>query len=225
MFTILIVEDDKAILEMLSISLKMNDYQVLEAGTGYQALSLLNEHHPDLILLDWMLPDIDGLILIQKTRKLFEWQYIPIIMLIAKTQESDKVKGLNVRADDYMTKPVLLKELNARIHSLLRRSQGLDNDGQLTIQEISINLTQHLLQINGDTVEIGATEFRLLYFLMKNKGRVFSRSQLLDEVWGRLTVIDERTVDVHIFRLRKILKRYQLESRVQTVRNIGYRFN
>ncbi|MDC9726409.1 MAG: response regulator [Candidatus Thioglobus sp.] len=225
MATILIIEDDKAILEMLSISLKTKKYDTLKSRTGYQALSLLGGNNIDLVLLDWMLPDIDGIQLIGKIRKLSKSQYLPIMMLTAKSGEDDKVKGLDMGADDYMTKPVLLKELDARIRSLLRRSQGSDINDDLTIGNIVINSTKHLLTINGNIISLGSTEFRLLHFLMKNKERVFDRSQLLDEVWGMFVAIDERTVDVHILRLRKILKPFKLDGHIQTVRNMGYRFN
>ncbi len=225
MTTILIVEDDKAILEMLSVSLRTKKYNTLEARTGYQALSLFGGNSVDLVLLDWMLPDIDGIKLISKIRKLSSFQYLPIMMLTAKSSEEDKVKGLDMGADDYMTKPVLLKELDARIRSLLRRSQGSDINDDLIIGNIIINPTRHLLTINSNIISLGSTEFRLLHFLMKNKGRIFDRSQLIDEVWGRFIAIDERTVDVHILRLRKILKPFKVDSHIQTVRNMGYKFN
>ncbi len=225
MATILIIEDDKAILEMLDVSLKAKQYSTLKANTGYLALSVLSSNTVDLVLLDWMLPDIDGIKLIGKIRKLSGLQYLPIMMLTAKSGEEDKVKGLNMGADDYMTKPVLLKELDARIRSLLRRSQGLTTNDDLIIGNITINSIQHVLTIDSHIINIGSTEFRLLHFLMKNKDRVFDRSQLLDEVWGVLIAIDERTVDVHILRLRKILKPHKLDGHIQTIRNMGYRFN
>lgn len=225
MTTILIVEDDKAILEMLGVSLRTKKYNTLEARTGYQALSLFGGNSVDLVLLDWMLPDIDGIKLISKIRKLSSFQYLPIMMLTAKSSEEDKVKGLDMGADDYMTKPVLLKELDARIRSLLRRSQGSDINDDLIIGNIIINPTRRLLTINSNIISLGSTEFRLLHFLMKNKGRIFDRSQLIDEVWGRFIAIDERTVDVHILRLRKILKPFKVDSHIQTVRNMGYKFN
>ncbi len=225
MATILIIEDDKAILEMLDVSLKAKQYSTLKANTGYLALSVLSSNTVDLVLLDWMLPDIDGIKLIGKIRKLSGLQYLPIMMLTAKSGEEDKVKGLNMGADDYMTKPVLLKELDARIRSLLRRSQGLTTNDDLIIGNITINSIQHTLTIDSHIINIGSTEFRLLHFLMKNKDRVFDRSQLLDEVWGVLIAIDERTVDVHILRLRKILKPHKLDGHIQTIRNMGYRFN
>ncbi|CAC9959780.1 Phosphate regulon transcriptional regulatory protein PhoB (SphR) [uncultured Gammaproteobacteria bacterium] len=225
MATILIIEDDKAILEMLDVSLKAKQYSTLKANTGYLALSVLSSNTVDLVLLDWMLPDIDGIKLIGKIRKLSGLQYLPIMMLTAKSGEEDKVKGLNMGADDYMTKPVLLKELDARIRSLLRRSQGLTTNDDLIIGNITINSIQHALTIDSHIINIGSTEFRLLHFLMKNKDRVFDRSQLLDEVWGVLIAIDERTVDVHILRLRKILKPHKLDGHIQTIRNMGYRFN
>ena len=227
MATILIVEDDKAILEMLSVSLETKQHATLKAGTGFQALSLLGGNSVDLVLLDWMLPDIEGVKLIGKIRKLagFNYQYLPIMMLTAKSGEEDKVKGLDMGADDYMTKPVLLKELDARIRSLLRRAQGLATNNDLIIGNVIINSTQHKLTINGNVISIGSTEFRILHFLMKNKDRVFDRSQLLDEIWGVSIAIDERTVDVHILRLRKILKPHKADDHIQTVRNMGYKFS
>ena len=225
MFTILIVEDDKAIIEMLSVSLQAKQYNILKANTGSQAISLLGDNDVDLVLLDWMLPDVDGTQLIGKIRKFEGFQYLPIMMLTAKSSEEDKVKGFDMGADDYMTKPVLLKELDARIRSLLRRSQGLTASDELIIDIIIINPVQQLLTIGGEAITIGSTEFRLLHFLMKNKNRVFNRSQLLDEVWGRFVAIDERTVDVHILRLRKILKPCEADKYIQTVRNMGYRFS
>ncbi|CAC9497711.1 Phosphate regulon transcriptional regulatory protein PhoB (SphR) [uncultured Gammaproteobacteria bacterium] len=225
MFTILIVEDDKAIIEMLSISLQAKHYHILKANTGAQAISLLGDNDVDLVLLDWMLPDVDGTQLIGKIRKFEGFQYLPIMMLTAKSNEEDKVKGFDMGADDYMTKPVLLKELDARIRSLLRRSQGLTASDELIVDNIIINPVQQLLTIGGKAITIGSTEFRLLHFLMKNKNRVFNRSQLLDGVWGRFVAIDERTVDVHILRLRKILKPYEADNYIQTVRNMGYRFS
>ncbi len=225
MATILIVEDHKAILEMLSISLQSKRYKTLKANTGAKAISLLSDNDIDLVLLDWMLPDVDGTQLIGKIRKFEGFQYLPIIMLTAKSSEEDKVKGFDMGADDYMTKPVLLKELDARIRSLLRRSQGLTANDELIIDNITINPVQQLLTISGENIAVGATEFRLLHFLMKNKNRVFGRSQLLDEVWGRFIAIDERTVDVHILRLRKVLKPHKSDKHIQTVRNIGYRFS
>ncbi|CAC9461248.1 response regulator [bacterium endosymbiont of Bathymodiolus sp. 5 South] len=225
MFTILIVEDDKAIIEMLSVSLQAKQYNILKASTGAQAISLLGDNDVDLVLLDWMLPDVDGTQLIGKIRKFEGFQYLPIMMLTAKSSEEDKVKGFDMGADDYMTKPVLLKELDARIRSLLRRSQGLTASDELIIDNIIINPVQQLLTIGGEAITIGSTEFRLLHFLMKHKNRVFNRSQLLDEVWGRFVAIDERTVDVHILRLRKILKPCEVDKYIQTVRNMGYRFS
>ncbi|WP_428087397.1 response regulator [Candidatus Thioglobus sp.] len=222
---ILIIEDDRAILEMLSVSLQSKQYETFEANTGHLALKLLEECVPDLILLDWMLPDIEGIKLIKKIRKMADFQYLPIMMLTAKSSEEDKVKGLDMGADDYMTKPVLLKELDARIRSLLRRAQGLTINDQLLIGDIALNPTQHTLTISGNIISIGSTEFKLLHFLMKNKNQIFSRTQLLDQIWGQFVAIDERTVDVHILRLRKTLKPHQADVYIQTVRNMGYRLN
>lgn len=224
MATILMVEDDVAIREMLYTFLSSKAYHVIEAEDGQQALERLAETPPDLVLMDWMLPDRDGIEIVRYIRRQDALRELPVMMLTAKAEEIDKVKGLDVGADDYMTKPVSLKELDARIRSLLRRTQGLNEVGLLRIGEIEVNPSSHQLKIGGEVVSIALTEFRLLLFLMQRKGRVFSRAQLLDGVWGQQAVVDERTVDVHILRLRKLLKPAGLDSMVETVRGVGYRF-
>lgn len=224
MFKILIVEDDRAISEMLKMSLTANNYGVTIADDGKQALDHLSIFTPDLLLLDWMLPDTDGPSLIKQIRIIPVHEDLPILMLTARAEEEDKIKGLNTGADDYMTKPVSLQELNARIRALIRRSQGLNTEQKLTHGRISIDLQNKSVEIDSDSVKIGGMEFRLLLFFMKSPDRLYSRAQLLDSVWGQTVYVEERTVDVHIMRLRKILKAYQLDSKLETVRGNGYRF-
>ena len=224
MINILIIEDDLPISAMLKSFLISKQYSVHEAYDGKQALATLEKSKIDLILLDWMLPDIGGPDLIKVIRKNRLYKEIPIIMLTARAEESDKIKGLEYGADDYMTKPVSLKELLARIKALLRRAQGTDQDNIIQKGGISLNIDNNELTIKGKNVKIGKTELRLLHYLMRTSGRSHSRANLLDQVWGQSVFIEERTVDVHILRLRKILKAYGVDHMVQTVRSVGYRF-
>jgi len=223
MFEILIVEDDQAISDMLESFLLSKNYKVKIAKSGEVCFEILSDKNPDLMLLDWMLPDTSGPDIIKKIRKNDIQKHIPILMLTARAEEADKIQGLDVGADDYMTKPVSLKELDARIKALIRRSQGLNVDTTLNRGLLTINLDNNTLSINDESVDIGQTEFRLLYFFMRTPERIHSRSQLLDQVWGQGSFIDERTVDVHILRLRKVLKLYQCENMIKTVRGLGYR--
>ena len=225
MLTVLIIEDDHAIREMLHHFLASKNYAIKEAEDGEQALELLGEMNPDLILLDWMLPDLSGPDILQIIRRNKVQKDIPVIMLTARAEEEDKIKGLEVGADDYMTKPVSLKELYARIRALIRRSQGLNEDKLIQLGIVSLDPENNALSIDGNPIKIGQTEFRLLHYLMRKPDRLHSRSQLLDQVWGQGTFIDERTVDVHILRLRKILKPFDVDHMIQTVRGAGYRFS
>jgi len=225
MLTVLIIEDDHAIREMLHHFLASKNYAIKEAEDGEQALELLGEMNPDLILLDWMLPDLSGPDILQIIRRNKVQKDIPVIMLTARAEEEDKIKGLEVGADDYMTKPVSLKELYARIRALIRRSQGLNEDKLIQLGIVSLDPENNALSIDGNSIKIGQTEFRLLHYLMRKPDRLHSRSQLLDQVWGQGTFIDERTVDVHILRLRKILKPFDVDHMIQTVRGAGYRFS
>jgi len=225
MFTLLIIEDDFAIREMLAHFLEIEGFATLSAEDGKQAEERLRETTPDLILLDWMLPDTEGPVLLKRIRKQDAYRDIPIIMLTAKAEEANKIKGLNVGADDYMTKPVSLHELNARINALLRRSQGLNEEKIIESGIIKLDPNANLLTIKNENVKIGKIEFRLLQFFLKNTNRLYSRSQLLDLVWGHNTFIEERTVDVHVLRLRKVLRPYNIEKTIQTVRGIGYRYS
>ena len=221
--TILVIEDEAEIREMLRFSLERADYHVEEAETAEIALEKLQGRLPDLLLVDWMLPGISGVELIRRLRKDELTASLPAIMLTARGEESDKLKGFDSGVDDFLSKPFSPKELLARIKALLRRSGSQDSE-QLTAGIISLDLGQHQLMISGDVIEIGPTEYRLLEFFLKKQNRVYSREQLLDRVWGRNVYVEERTVDVHILRLRKLLTPHGCDSWVQTVRGAGYRF-
>lgn len=224
MFSILVVEDDKAIREMLTMFLSASKYTVSTAVDGKQALDQLYQSVPDVLLLDWMLPDMDGIDLIPQIRDVSALKDLPILMLTAKAEESDKIKGLKTGADDYMTKPVSLQELDARIHALIRRSQGLNKQQHLTQGPITLDPENTTVKINNKKIKIGGMEYRLLHFFMKNPDRLYSRAQLLDSVWGQTVYVEERTVDVHIMRLRKILKGHGADAMLKTIRGMGYRF-
>ncbi len=221
-YTLLLIEDDIAILDMLSMYLKGKNYRLLSAINGKQALQHLQQTSPDLLLLDWMLPDTNGIQLIKQIRKMDLFKDLPILMLTARAQEMDKIKGLETGADDYMTKPVSLAELNARIHALIRRAQGLNSQKKISYDGIILDPEKRQVEINHQILKMGRSEYQLLYFLMKNPARLYTRNQLLDHVWGQNIYIEERTVDVHIMRLRKILKKYQKDKILKTVRGVGY---
>ena len=224
MIRILLVEDDIAINAMLKTYLEGKQYGVDQAMDAQQATAFLQKSNPDLIILDWMLPDISGPNLIKQVRANKVQKSIPIIMITARAHETDKVMGLEYGADDYMTKPVSLKELHARIKALIRRSQGLEKDNVIEKGNISLNIQFAELKIKDKDVPIGKTELSLLHYLMRTAGRAHTRATLLDQVWGQGVFIEERTVDVHILRLRKVLKPHGVDHRIQTVRGVGYRF-
>lgn len=221
---ILVVEDDSEIREMLRFSLEKSGYAVVEAEDAEQALEKLGVMLPDMMLVDWMLPGMAGPEFVRRTRRDDLTKKIPVIMLTARGEESDILQGFENGADDYLTKPFSPKELLARIKSLLRRSSN-DEEGNLQVQELLLDIQAHRLSIAGKSVEIGPTEYKLLEFFMQHPDRVYSREQLLDMVWGRNVYVEERTVDVHILRLRKLLSPYGYDKLVQTVRGSGYRFS
>ena len=225
MYTLLLIEDDHAIRQMLKMFLESKNYRVLEAEDGQQALATLGEITPDLLVLDWMLPDTDGLQLMQEIRDRSIHSKLPILMLTARAEETDKIIGLDKGADDYMTKPVSLKELDARIRALIRRTQGLNQQQCLVLAEIRLNPENTEVFIEDKAVKINGMEYKLLYFFMKHPDQLFNRNQLLDQVWGQTVFIEERTVDVHIMRLRKILKKHNRDKMLQTIRGMGYRFS
>ncbi len=224
-FTLLVVEDEEAIRSMLTIVLQQHNFKVLEAASVAQAKDILADTFPDLILLDWMLPKITGDEWTRQLKLDETYKDLPIILLTAKGEENDKVRGLDLGADDYVTKPFSPKELVSRIKAVLRRSGKIHDLTQIQFQDINLNTEQHSVNISGKEIDISPTEFRLLKFFLTHPNKVYTRTQLLDRVWGRSTYIEERTVDVHIRRLRKILASYQRESWLQTVRGFGYRFS
>lgn len=222
---ILTVDDEPAVGEMLRFILEQEGFLADFAENAPQALSLIRRSRPDLILLDWMLPGMSGIELAGRLKRDSETSSIPIIMLTAKGEENDKVRGLDSGAEDYITKPFSARELLARIRSLLRRVSPMLMGASLECNELVLDPVSHRVSVDGAPLELGPTEFRLLHFFMSHKERVFSRSQLLDRVWGTHVYIEERTVDVHIRRLRKALEPSGKETMLQTVRGAGYRFS
>ena len=224
--TILIVEDEEAIRDMLLMVLKQSGLKALGVGSAEEALQFLADKPlPDLLVLDWMLPGMSGIKLTQRLKKDELYQQLPIILLTARGEEEDKIKGLDCGADDYMTKPFSPKELIARIKAIMRRKTPKEKTMPLTVGRINLDQEQHRLSIDNQSVDISPTEFRLIQFFMTHQDKVYTRTQLLDYVWGRNTYVEERTVDVHIRRLRKILAHYQCDTLIQTVRGFGYRFS
>lgn len=222
--TILIVDDEDSIRDMIAMSLELSGYQCLHAGTALEAHALAVEHRPDLILLDWMMPGISGLELARRLRRDNATKNTPIIMLTAKGEEDNKIEGLDSGADDYITKPFSTKELNARIKALLRRS-GAGEEASLEYNGLAIDPVAHRVTVKGEPLKLGPTEYRMLEFFMAHPERAYSREQLLDGVWGGTVYIDDRTVDVHIRRLRKALAEFGFDKYIQTVRGTGYRFS
>jgi two-component system phosphate regulon response regulator PhoB len=223
---ILIVEDEQAIREMTAFALHQAGYHTQEAVDAREAQSLIADRRPDLILLDWMLPSISGLELARRWKKEELTADIPIVMLTARAEEDDKVRGLETGADDYVTKPFSPRELAARIKAVLRRSAPEGNDDLLRANGLTLDMASHrVTSAAGAEVEVGPTEYRLLKFFMSHPERVYTRGQLLDRVWGSNVYVEERTIDVHIRRLRKALQPAGYDELVQTVRGAGYRFS
>lgn len=221
---ILIVEDEPAIREMVSYALRQSDFELLEAEDAQQAYGLIADHKPDLVLLDWMLPGQSGLEMARRLRKDAPTAELPIIMLTARGEESDKVRGLECGADDYVSKPFSPRELKARIHALLRRSAPHIASSSLQHGDVQLDSIRHEVWVGKKQVEMGPTEFRLLRFLMAHPNRVYSRNQLLDQVWGQNSYIEERTIDVHILRLRKALGK-KASGHIRTIHSAGYQFH
>ena len=221
---LLIIEDEPDLRELLSFTLSREGYDVMEAETAETALQMLDSTLPDLAIVDWMLPGMDGIELVKRLRRDNVTEDLPIIMLTARGEEPDKLKSFDVGIDDYITKPFSPRELLARIKALLKRS-GTPENNVLESNGIQLDLNSHRVTINGQEIHTGPTEYRLLELLVRNPDRVFNRNQLLDRVWGRGVYVEERTVDVHILRLRKLLKPFGLDRAVQTVRSVGYRFS
>ena len=226
---ILIVDDEPAIRDMVAFALRKGDYEPAHAGDAREAQAAIADRVPDLILLDWMLPGTSGLELARRWRKDALTREVPIIMLTARGEENDRVGGLEAGVDDYVVKPFSARELLARIRAVMRRAREDDEDGSIAVGALRIDGAAHRVyaRVDGhdEPVPIGPTEYRLLHFFMTHPERVYSRSQLLDHVWGGSVYVEERTVDVHIRRLRKTLEPSRLDAMVQTVRGAGYRFS
>lgn len=218
--SVLIVEDEPAIVELVSYSLRETGWEVRTASSVAAAWDSIIAGRPDLLLLDWMLPDQSGLRLLSRLRADRDFQDIPVIMLTAKSMEEDKIAGLNNGADDYVTKPFSPRELLARSKALLRRKSPHLAEAPLSAGPVTLDPSSCTVTLDGRQLDMGNAEYRLLKFLMAHRERVFSRSQLLDKVWGDASAVEERTVDVHVLRLRKGLK--EAEKLIKTVRSVGY---
>jgi two-component system phosphate regulon response regulator PhoB len=223
--TIMVVEDEPAVREMITFVLDQSGYATLGAGSVDEARSHLANHPPDLILMDWMLPGVSG---VEFTRELKQdpmTREIPVIMLTARGEEDDKIRGLECGAEDYVTKPFSPRELMARIKVILRRLAPHATEETVVAGDLRLDPSAYRVSVDGKVVELGPTEFKLLHFFMTHRDKVYSRSRLLDKVWGTNVYIEERTVDVHVRRLRQTLEPFKLEGLIQTVRGAGYRFS
>ena len=210
---------------MVAFALRKGEYEPIHAGDGREAANAIAERVPDLILLDWMLPGTSGLELARRWRRDELTRVVPIIMLTARGEENDRVSGLESGIDDYVVKPFSARELLARIKAVLRRSREDEDDGSVTVGQLRIDGAAHRVYAGEQAMHVGPTEYRLLHFFMTHTDRVYTRTQLLDHIWGGNVYVEERTVDVHIRRLRKALEPSRLEEMVQTVRGSGYRFS
>ena len=219
---ILLVEDETDIREMLSFAFERAGLDVQTAESAERALDLLDGPLPSLVIIDWMLPGMSGIELARRLRRDPLTTELPLLMLTARGEESDKLKSFDAGIDDYVTKPFSPRELIARIRALLRRT-GNPEDGVLALGPLTLDTRGHHVRVGDDRVHVGPTEFRLLELLMRNPNRAFDRTQLLDRVWGRNVYVEERTVDVHVLRLRKALIPFGMDKAVQTVRGVGYR--
>jgi two-component system phosphate regulon response regulator PhoB len=222
---ILIVEDEKPIRDMIAFGLRRAGYTVREAEDCSEARSRIADARPDLLLVDWMLPDQSGLELTRSLKRNKDTQDLPVIMLTARADEHDKIAGLEGGADDYVTKPFSPRELLARVQAVLRRASTSSAEGTIEAGGLTLEVASHRVTAGGQTVPLGPTEYRLLQFFMEHPERVYSRGQLLDRVWGGNVYVEERTVDVHIRRLRKALEPFGCDALIQTVRGAGYRLS
>lgn len=219
---VLVVEDEPAQREILIYNLESEGFEVFRAGTGDEALLLVDEDQPDVILLDWMLPGVSGIEICRRLRARTSTRSVPIIMMSAKSEETDRVRGLETGADDYVVKPFSIAELIARVRTQLRRVRPATVGQRLEFEDIVLDPERHRATRSGTLLKLGPTEFRLLSTFMERPGRVWSREQLLDRIWGRDVYVDSRTVDVHIGRLRKALQKHGGDDPVRTVRGAGY---
>lgn len=223
--TILIVEDEEDVALLLRYNLEAEGFRVLSAASGDEAIEQIQQTVPDLILLDWMLPGLSGIELCRRWRSREETARVPIIMITARGEEAERVRGLATGADDYVVKPFSVPELVARVNALLRRSSPQLVTSVLKAGDLELDRTSHRVRRGGREVHLGPTEYRLLEYLMRHPGRVYSREQLLDGVWGNDVYVDERTVDVHVGRLRKAINRNRAADPIRTVRGAGYAFD
>lgn len=222
---LLIIEDDVAIREMVADAVRMAEFDVAETGDAEEALQLIGDRLPDLILLDWMLPGQSGIEFARRLKRDDATRDVPIIMLTAKGEEHDKLRGFDAGIDDYVSKPFSTRELIARVRAVLKRVSVHGGQQPIRVDGLELDPAGHRVTAGGQSVKLGPTEFRLLNFFMNHPERVFDRAQLLDRVWGRNVYIEERTVDVHIRRLRKALNPYGFDAFIQTVHGSGYRFS
>ena len=222
---ILVIEDEKAIRDMLSFGLRRSGFEVREAGDCRAGRAAIADRRPDLILVDWMLPDMSGLELTRQLKRDRDTADLPIIMLTARADEPDKISGLEGGADDYVTKPFSPRELVARINAVLRRTPGVVADEVVDLAGLRLEQASHRVTAGDREVSLGPTEYRMLEFFMTHPERVYSREQLLDRIWGGNVYVEQRTIDVHIRRLRKALEEFGYDWMVQTVRGAGYRFS
>jgi two-component system phosphate regulon response regulator PhoB len=225
MATVLVVDDEPDIREVIRFALEGASFRVLEAGHADDARKLLLSDSPDLVLLDWMLPGRSGLELAQQLKQNAKTRAVPIIMVSARGEEEDRVKGLETGADDYIAKPFSPREMVARVNAVLRRAKPEGLADEIEIGGLRIDNVSHRVSAAGKRIDIAPTEYRLLHFFMTHADRAFSRSQLLDQVWGDQVYVEERTVDVHVRRLRKALEVTGHDRLLQTVRGVGYRFS
>lgn len=223
--TILIVEDEAPIRDMVRFALERQGIQVMEAGDVQQARLAIAERRPDLVLLDWMLPGVSGIEFARELRDDNNLRDLPLIMLTARAEEEDRVRGLNTGGDDYVAKPFSTAELLARIQAVLRRSLPGGVDERIQVGDLEVDAASQRVTVGGEAVKLGPTEYRLLNFFVSNPERVYTREQVLDRVWGQNVYVEERTVDVHIRRLRKALTPHGYADHIQTVRGTGYRFS
>ena len=222
---ILIVDDEPAIREMVAVALELADFDVLEAENAQRGHEIIVDERPDLVLLDWMLPSVTGIELARRLKRDETTNEVPIIMLTAKSEEDNKIQGLDVGADDYITKPFSTRELISRIKAVLRRSSSAAAEKAIEVEGLCLDPVSHRISANDEPVDMGPTEYRLLEFFMSHQERAYSRTQLLDQVWGANVYVEDRTIDVHIRRLRKALAPYGFDRFIQTVRGTGYRFS
>jgi two-component system phosphate regulon response regulator PhoB len=222
---ILIVEDESAIREMIRFALTRADFRVAEAANGQEARLRIADERPDLILMDWMMPGISGVELTREIKTQPTTKDIPVIMVTARAEEEDKIRGLNLGCDDYVSKPFSFPELIARIQAVLRRAVPGGEEEKLAVNGLEVDAASQRVTAKGQPIRLGPTEYRLLHFFVSHPERVYTREQVLDRVWGQNVYVEERTVDVHIRRLRKALEPFGFADMIQTVRGTGYRFS